>query len=406
MIPPTASSPPSVVRPHTAIRNSRLLGVSLLILGLAMGSFGSLRALAVPPTTLEIEGTSTATSTVGASIVTGDVFSWSIVLDLDAASTDSTASFGNTFNDSIVSFALTAAPTNNGIWDPNGVTWPIAPAGNVAANANGNGVSVQLRPSNAPPLDDVAFSDLGLSFSWNSNDLDAIWVEGTTTLGTWLGTTTPNLAAASFFFELRDTDLTEASFSTSVTLPSPTTTDSTTTTTTTTTTPPPGVPTVVETTTTTTTTSTTEPPVSVPTSAPALSTELIQATPTQDLGAPNPIASSMTIDLSGTGFTPGARVEAYLASTPLLLGFTAANPSGVATLSVTIPANFGGIHSLILFEPTTGLIQRQVVEITDIVLPATGSSSQPFALFIALLAVLAGALLMRWPSLMLTVKPE
>ena len=406
MIPPTASSPPSVVRPHTAIRNSRLLGVALLILGLAMGSFGSLRALAVPPTTLEIEGTATATSTVGASIVTGDVFSWSIVLDLDAASTDSTASFGNTFNDSIVSFALTAAPTNNGIWDPNGVTWPIAPASNVAANANGNGVTVQLRPTNAPALNGTAFSDLGLSFSWNSNDLDAIWVEGTTTLGTWLGTTTPNLAAASYFFELRDTDLTEASFSTSVTLPSPTTTDSTTTTTTTTTTPPPGVPTVVETTTTTTTTSTTEPPVSVPTSAPALSTELIQATASQDLGAPNPVASGMTVDVNGNSFTPGARVETYLASTPLLLGTTTADPSGNAAITVTIPLNYEGIHSLVLFEPTTGLIQRQVVEITATELPLTGTSSSPFTLVVAILALLAGAVVVRWPSSSRHVPPK
>ena len=391
MIPPTAISPPSVVRPHTAIRNSRLLGVALLILGLAMGSFGSLRALAVPPTTLEIEGTATATSTVGASIVTGDVFSWSILLDLDATSTGSTASFGNTFNDSIVSFALTAAPTNTGTWDPNGVTWPIAPASNVAANANGEGVSVQLRPTNAPPLDDVAFSDLGLSFSWNSNDLDAIWVEGTTTLGTWLGTTTPNLAAASYFFELRDTNYHSVGFSTSVTVTSaPTTTP-------TASSVPPSIETPA-TTTTTTTTSTTGPPESAPTSVPVLSTELIQATASQDLGAPNPVVTGMTVDVNGNNFTPGARVEAYLASTPLLLGTTTADPSGNAAITVTIPLNYEGIHSLVLFEPTTGLIQRQVVEITATELPLTGTSSSPFTLVVAILALLAGAVLVRWPS--------
>jgi LPXTG-motif cell wall-anchored protein len=387
VIPPTVSSPHSTVRPHTANRTSRLFGIPLLFLGLTLGSFGSLRVLAAPPTTLEIEGTATATSAAGNSIVVGDVFSWSILLDLDAASTGSTPSYGNTFNDSIVSFALTAAPTNVGTWDPTGVTWPITPAGNVAANTNSNSVTVQLRPANAPDLNSLGFFDLGLSLSWNSSILDAMWVDGPTTLGTWLGTTTPNLAAATFFFELRDTDYESAGFSTSVKVSStPTTT---------------GVPPFIETpatTTTTTTISTTEPPVSVPTSVPALTTQRIEATASQDLGAPNPLASGMTVDVNGTNFTPGARVEAYLASTPLLLGATTADPSGNAAITVTMPPNYEGIHSLILFEPATGLIQRQVVEITATELPLTGTSSSPFTLIVAILALLAGAVLVRWPS--------
>jgi LPXTG-motif cell wall-anchored protein len=356
-----------------------------LFLGLTLGFFGSLRVQAAPPTTLEIEGTATATSAAGNSIVVGDVFSWSILLDLDAASTGSTASYGNTFNDSIVSFALTAAPTNAGTWNPSGVTWPITPAGNVAANTNSNSVTVQLRPTNAHALNDVAFFDLGLSFSWNSSDLNAVWVDGSTTLRTWLGTTTPNLAAALFFFELRDTDLTEAKFSTSVTVSSAPTTPTT-----------PSVPPFIETP--ATTTSTTGPPVSAPTSVPVLSTELIQATASQDLGAPSLMASGVTVDVNGTNVTPGARVEAYLASTPLLLGATTADPSGHAAITVTIPPNYEGIHSLVLFEPTTGLIQRQVVEITATELPLTGTSSSPFTLVVAILALLAGAVLVRWPS--------
>jgi hypothetical protein len=400
VIPPTVSSPHSTVRPHTANRTSRLFGIPLLFLGLTLGSFGSLRVLAAPPTTLEIEGTATATSAAGNSIVVGDVFSWSILLDLDAASTGSTPSYGNTFNDSIVSFALTAAPTNVGTWDPTGVTWPITPAGNVAANTNSNSVTVQLRPANAPDLNSLGFFDLGLTFGWNSSVLDAIWVDGSTTLGTWLGTTTPNLAAATYFFELRDANYDSASFTTSVTVSSAPTTPTT-----------PSVPPFIETpattttTTTTTTISTTEPPVSVPTSVPALTTQRIEATASQDLGAPNPLASGMTVDVNGTNFTPGARVEAYLASTPLLLGATTADPSGNAAITVTMPPNYEGIHSLILFEPATGLIQRQVVEITATVLPSTGASSSPFTLFVAILALFVGALLVRWPSFSLHARP-
>jgi LPXTG-motif cell wall-anchored protein len=110
------------------------------------------------------------------------------------------------------------------------------------------------------------------------------------------------------------------------------------------------------------------------------------------------MASGVTVDVNGTNFTPDARVEAYLASTPLLLGATTADPSGNAAITVTIPPNYEGIHSLVLFEPATGLIQRQVVEITATELPLTGTSSSPFTLIMAILALLAGAVLVRWPS--------
>lgn len=76
-------------------------------------------------------------------------------------STGSTPSFGDTFNNSVVSFTLTAAAGNTGTWDPSGVIWPIAPASNVAANANGDGISIQLSPPNASNLNGSAFLDLG-----------------------------------------------------------------------------------------------------------------------------------------------------------------------------------------------------------------------------------------------------
>jgi LPXTG-motif cell wall-anchored protein len=107
----------------------------------------------------------------------------------------------------------------------------------------------------------------------------------------------------------------------------------------------------------------------------------------------------MTVNLRGTGFTPDAPVEAYLASTPVLIGSTLADASGVASLSVTIPSGYEGTHSLVLFEPSTGLIQRQMVEIIDTVLPATGTSSPPVTLIFALVALLAGLALLRRPSM-------
>jgi hypothetical protein len=152
-----ASPHPLHICSRRGVQSSRLIATFLLIIGLIAGTFG-LQALAAPSAVLEIEGTATATSPMGTSIAVGDVFEWSIILDLDAGSTGSTPSYGNTFNDSVMSFTLTAAAGNTGTWDPTGVIWPIAPASNVAANTNSNG-SYRATPTDqcTRPCWDVIF---------------------------------------------------------------------------------------------------------------------------------------------------------------------------------------------------------------------------------------------------------
>jgi len=205
--------------PFTTLRTRvRLVGLALAIAITSTPVTGALvpAAEAGIVRTFTVSGTSTATSNLGASVRIGDVFRWSVTFDLDRPSTGSTPSFGNTFNDAIQSFTLTADTANTGTWDPTGVTWPITPASNVAGNANGDQLTVQLRPTDAPAMDGIAFFDVGLSFDWDPADVDAIWVEGGTSLAAFLGTTTPDATRADVYFELRNSDFDSASFTTTV----------------------------------------------------------------------------------------------------------------------------------------------------------------------------------------------
>lgn len=371
-------------------RTAKISAVLCLLGALAVGA----PAQAAPPTTLEVNGTATATSTVGASIVAGDVFTWSVTFDLDAASTGSSPSFGNTFNDSVQAFTLERSAGNVGTWDPAGVVWPITPAMNVATNVNSDTITVQLIPQGAPALDGVAFRDMGLTLDWNQSDLDAVWTAGTTSLATWLGTTTPPLEAASYFFELRDTNFQAATFTAAVVVPPPPTTAPPLTVPQALTTMP--VPTttmpVPSTTMAPTTTTTIEPQTTVPTAA--LDAAAIAAAPDVDLGAQRRLAGGEQVTLTATGFIPGAGVDVYLASTPVLLGNATADDAGTVVTNVAIPLGYEGTHSLVVFDPATGTLLRQVVEIAPAILPSTGVSDGPTILLGGMLIMLFGAVLM------------
>jgi hypothetical protein len=161
-------------------------------------------ATAAPAATLTITGTSTATNAAGTSVVIGDVFTWSLTLDLTSESTSSTPSFGNGFEDAVLDFSVVASTDNVGTWDPAGVVWVITPVFNFDANANGNGLTVQIKPVAAPDIDGSPFFDLTVALQWDAADLDAVWEAGTVTLASWLGTTEPPLALANVAFRLRN----------------------------------------------------------------------------------------------------------------------------------------------------------------------------------------------------------
>lgn len=199
---PALSSHRRLVIPGTAIAALSLVG-SLLV-----GSFSSPAHANTP---LEISGTAEATSSVGTSIVAGDTFTFTFTLDLDSGAT-STNFAGNTFDDAVAAFALTAGSGNAGTWSPTGVNWEISPVFNLATNKNGDNLALQIEAPNAPDINGVAFRDVVISLDWDSSEVDIQGVTVGTSLASALGTTSPNLDAASYFFEVRDTNFTSASF--------------------------------------------------------------------------------------------------------------------------------------------------------------------------------------------------
>lgn len=212
------------ILPKRWLQCSVAIALALAFFGIPTTGFSPVQALGT--NLLTVRGTSTATTSAGTSIAIGDVFNWVATFDLDTPSTGSTPSYGNKFNDSLTAFSLTKSSANTGTWNPSGINWPITPASNVDANANGNGITVQLRPTNAPAINSQAFFDVGVSFGWSSSDLDAVWVSGSTTLSTWLGTNSPNLNSAYLRLELRDNSYSSASFTSTLTSSTTTTSSS------------------------------------------------------------------------------------------------------------------------------------------------------------------------------------
>lgn len=139
---------------------------------------------------------------MGSSIIAGDTFSWSFTLDLD-----STWTGGQTFNNAVTTFSLTAGPTNVGTWSPSGVNWVITPVKNLVTNAVADQMTLQVEASNAPQIDGVNFFDLGITLDWVPGAVDVQPIAGTPSLGTTLGTLSPDLQAATYYFQLRNANI-------------------------------------------------------------------------------------------------------------------------------------------------------------------------------------------------------
>lgn len=178
----------------------------IAILGLVMPT-----APAQAVTTVVVSGTTQATSSVGTSIVTGDIFTWSFTLDLDSTAT-SGSGFSGTFNNAVSAFILTASSNNVGTWSPAGVNWLISPVFNLNTNANGDNMTLQVKATDAPPIDSIALFDFVITIRWDPSVVDIQNISGTPSLATTLGTFSPDFNSATYFFELRDTNFSSASF--------------------------------------------------------------------------------------------------------------------------------------------------------------------------------------------------
>lgn len=159
-----------------------------------------------------VSGTAEATSSIGPSIAIGDSFTFSYTLNLD-----STATGGSTFNNAVTSFSLTAHPANVGTWSTSGINWVITPVKNLVTNQNGDQLTLQVQALNAPQINGVNFFDLGITIDWAPAVVDIQPVSGTPSLGTTLGTFSPDLQTANYYFELRDANFSSESFTATAT---------------------------------------------------------------------------------------------------------------------------------------------------------------------------------------------
>jgi len=179
---------------------------------------------------------------------------------------------------------------------------------------------------------------------------------------------------------------------------------STTTTTSTTAAPSTPSPTTTAPSTTTTTaapsipspTTTTPSPVSSPPVAEQPNSDEIESTPSGALGSPGVVQPGESVRLSYGGFVSGSRVDVYFASTPRFLGSTTTDARGRVALTIAIPRGIEGQHSIVLFEPSTGRLVRQVIVVVPLSLPVTGATETTgrpvtIALFLLVFGALAAS---------------
>ena len=153
---------------------------------------------------------------------------------------------------------------------------------------------------------------------------------------------------------------------------------------------------------TTTTPPTTTPPPAQP------SAEMIADLPSIEMVSGGVVFPGQQVTVSRGGFTPGAKVDAYVFSRPQLVGSTTADANGQVTLTVTVPTDLVGEHSLVLYEPGTGTAVRQAITIAPLTLPVTGSSEKTIDLLVtlALFFIVLGVLGLRKDAMRPMTDPD
>ncbi|MGA1745315.1 MAG: hypothetical protein ACO4A4_05310, partial [Ilumatobacteraceae bacterium] len=140
--------------------------------------------------------------------------------------------------------------------------------------------------------------------------------------------------------------------------------------------------------------STIAPPSASPAPPAQPSVDVISSLPTTDLFVPTVVFPGQPVTVVHSGFTPGEVVDAYVASTPQLVGSATTDENGRVELTVAIPAGLSGQHSLVLFEPSSGMMVRQEISIGMLALPVTGPSetSNDLVVSLALFLLVFGVL--------------
>ena len=111
------------------------------------------------------------------------------------------------------------------------------------------------------------------------------------------------------------------------------------------------------------------------------------------MGVPSKIKTNQKVTVSTGGFTPGARVNVYFASTLQYAGTGTADANGVVSITVVVPSGLSGKHHVVVYSEESQTGVRQAVTVESTTLPATGSNGLTNLLIVvtALLLVVIGA---------------
>jgi hypothetical protein len=120
-----------------------------------------------------------------------------------------------------------------------------------------------------------------------------------------------------------------------------------------------------------------------------LTDDEIQALPVLQPGLPDNLQAGQRVVVEGHGFTPGAEVQIWLYSDPVLLATGLVALDGTIHVEVTVPDGVVGNHRIVAYEPATGFGARQAVSVDVATLAMTGRTHGLLAL-IGLVSVLVG----------------
>ncbi|MFC6356142.1 beta strand repeat-containing protein [Luethyella okanaganae] len=95
-------------------------------------------------------------------------------------------------------------------------------------------------------------------------------------------------------------------------------------------------------------------------------------------GVPSTVAPGQVLNLTGTGFAVGAPVTFGIYSSPVALASAVADATGAVTVTVTIPGDYAGPHSLVASGVSASGGPRLLRADTVVVAPATPGSGTTF----------------------------
>ncbi|MCU1397823.1 MAG: hypothetical protein JWN62_932 [Acidimicrobiales bacterium] len=87
----------------------------------------------------------------------------------------------------------------------------------------------------------------------------------------------------------------------------------------------------------------------------------VMAMPLADLGAPASPTAGQQVTVRATDFPAFGVGQLYIASEPVLLGSSVADDFGTIAITVVLPANYTGQHSLVLYQPSNHVGSRETI---------------------------------------------